>query len=497
MNLAIHGARAWTAAQALFLRRRGRRHTLLRENLSTLSMKASASRPRVLRPMLARLNSDKVRAWSRRIGSFVVGQGAIQALNLVSGFLIIRWLSVEAFAQYSVAFAFQNTVGMLVDLGVSGSIVAMVGGRGNEPAVIGTYIRAAKHYRTISFAVVIPASAGFFVWMSLRQHWGWAMQLGLFSSVVFSLFFQGWASYYSAPLLIHHRLRELYASKLGGGGLRLAASGLFYAASSLSAVATAWINSLSLAWSAISYKRHSRDLVLEPPRADPAANREMARYLAPVVPGIIFYALQGQLTVFLITFFGKSHNIAEVAALGRLAQPLTLIAAFNGVIIEPYIARVPHVLLPKRYPLIVAGGVGLTVLLALGSYLFPTAALWIIGARYSSLHTAFTWSICAWGLNYLGLLLWTMHSARRWVYWWHTFFCIGTLTVVQVFGVWRLDLSTTVGIFEFSFLTGLAELFVHAVGGIYGYWEEGRRERLAQSADSPDQSEQPRELIVP
>jgi O-antigen/teichoic acid export membrane protein len=444
------------------------------------------------------LRSDKARAWTRRISSFVAGQGAIQALNLASGFLIIRWLSVEAYAQYSVAFAFQNTVGMLVDLGVSGSIVAMVGGRGDQPAVVGAYIRAAKHYRTISFMIVIPASAGFFVWMSLRQHWSYAMQAGLFSSVVFSLFFQGWASYYSAPLLIHHRLRQLYSSKLGAGALRLAISGLFYAASALSAVATAWINSLSLAWSAISYKRHARDLVIEPVRPDPVANKEMARYLAPVVPGIIFYALQGQLTVFLITFFGKSHNIAEVAALGRLTQALILVGAFNSVIIEPYIARVPHILLPKRYPLIVAGAVSLTVALAFGSYLFPGAALWIIGSKYSNLRTAFTWSICAWGLNYLAGLLWVMHSARKWVYWWHTLFCCVTLTVVQAIGVWRLDLSTTVGIFEFSFLTAAADMFVHVVGGIYGYWDEGRRERAAANppADKVEPSPAP-EVLVP
>ena len=433
--------------------------------------------------MLAKLrNSGKARAWLPRIGSFLVGQGAIQALNLVSGFLIIRWLSVDAYAKYSVAFAFQNTVGMLVDLGVSGSIVAMVGARSGQPEVIGAYIRAAKHYRTISFAVVIPIAAGFFIWMSLRQHWGYALQAGLFGSVVFSLFFQGWSAYYSAPLLMHHRLGRLYGAQFTSGALRLAASCLFYVAGALSSVATAWINSLSLAWCAVSYKRHAHDLVQEPPQADLAANREMARYLAPVVPGIIFYALQGQLTLFLITFFGKSHNIAEVAALGRLTQALILVGAFNGVIIEPYIARVPHCLLPRRYPLILGGAICLAAALAVGSYFFPGAALWIIGQKYAHLRTAFTWSIGAWGLNYLGGLLWLMHSARKWVYWWHTIFCCATLTVAQAIGVWRLDLSTTVGIFQFSLLTAAANLFVHAVGGLYGFWDEGRKENALAGA---------------
>jgi hypothetical protein len=85
-----------------------------------------------------------------------------------------------------------------------------------------------------------------------------------------------------------------------------------------------------------------------------------------------------------------------------------------------------------------------------------------------------------------------MHSARKWVYWWHTIFNCVALTLVQIFGVWRMDLSTTVGIFQFSFLTAATELVVHTVGGIYGYWDEGRK--LAAAATpansvSPDAQE--------
>jgi hypothetical protein len=46
----------------------------------------------------------------------------------------------------------------------------------------------------------------------------------------------------------------------------------------------------------------------------------MLHYLSPIIPGIIFTAVQGQISVLLITLFGQTKSIAEVAALGRLGQ---------------------------------------------------------------------------------------------------------------------------------------------------------------------------------
>jgi len=65
---------------------------------------------------------------------FLAGQGSVQVLNLVSGFLLLRWLSV-GYAQYR----FQNTLGVLVDLGISGSIVVALGDRGSDKEIVGTF----------------------------------------------------------------------------------------------------------------------------------------------------------------------------------------------------------------------------------------------------------------------------------------------------------------------------------------------------------------------
>lgn len=419
------------------------------------------------------------------MASFVFGQGAVQALNLATGFLLVRWMTKETYAQYSVAFGFQSTVGVLVDLGFSGSIVALVGARGNDPAVVGAFIRSAKHFRALLFVAVVPVAAVIFWWMAGRQGWNHLTRAALFGSVVVSLWVQGWAAYYGAPLLIHARLGAYYRAQIDSALARLGGSLILQWVGRLTAVASAWLSCLSLLLCALFYQRRAASLYREPARPDPAANREMTRYLAPVIPGTIFYALQGQLTLFLITFFGRSSNIAEVAALGRLTQILIMIGAFNAVVIEPYIARLPHAQLPRRYPLVLGAGVLVAASLATLAFLFPGSMLWLIGEKYAHLRHEFSWSILAWGLNYLGGLMWVMHAARKWVFWWHTALTCALLTVAQILGVLWLDLSTTLGIFQFSMLTGGANILAHTVGGIFGYWNETRRQPEPPDASVP------------
>ena len=292
--------------------------------------------------------SENLRRWSGQLLSFFFGQGAVQGLNLVTGFLIVRWMSKETYAQYSVAFGFQSTIGVLVDLGFSGSIVTLVGARGNDPAVVGAFIRSAKHYRAILYVIVVPVSAVVFWWMAGRQGWDHTTRVALFGSVAVSLWVQGWAAYYGAPLLIHGRLGAYYRAQIDSALARLGGSLILQWVGRLTAAASAWLSCLSLLLCAVFYQRRAASLIREPAQPDPVANREMTRFLAPVIPGTIFYALQGQLTLFLITFFGRSGNIAEVAALGRLTQILIMLGAFNGVVVEPYIARLRHAqLLPR------------------------------------------------------------------------------------------------------------------------------------------------------
>lgn len=417
------------------------------------------------------LNRAKLLSWAKKLLTFFLGQGAIQLLGLATGLLILRWMSVESYAQYSVAFGFQTTASMLVDLGFSAAVIALVGARISEPAVIGGYIRSVLHFRTVLFAVALPLGTVGFIWITGRQHWGWGVRGALFASILFTLFFQGW-TVYGCALVIHHRFGDYYRSQLGSSAFRLVTTALLYGAGLLSAVATAWINALAMALMASCYRFFARPYVRVPARAEAGTNREMIAYVGPTVPPTIFNALEGQITLFLIAIFGRSHNIAEVAALGRLTQALIVLMAFNGIIVVPYMARLPRARLAGRYWLFLAGGCAVAGGLWTLSVVFPAPLMWVMGPKYANLRAELPWSIAGWGLYYLGTLMWAMHSARKWVFWWHTWVYCVVLVVSQVVGVWVFELGTTLGILQFALLGAAANLLVQAAGGVYGFWTE-------------------------
>lgn len=398
-------------------------------------------------------------------------------MNFAIGFLLIRWMSLDAYAQYGVVFGFQSTLGMLVDLGFSGCIVALVGDRGDQPEVIGNYIAAARWFRAVLFAVVIPLSAGAFYWIGMRHGWDIGSQTLLFVCIVVSLYSQGRVSWYGTPLLIHYRVHRFYrVQSLAAFGRLMASMGL-QLASALSAVTLTIVNTLALIWTAASYTREAQPYIKVPERADSQVRREMLKYLSPLIPGLVFYALQGQLLVFLISIFGKTQNIAEVAALGRLGQLFILLGAVNSALVEPYFARLNREHLLRRYLQVVGASILVGGGIAALAFLYPSPLLWILGSKYEHLDRQLGWMMAGSSLAYIGSVMWTIHSALKWIYWWGSFLYIGLLTVVQVILIACLKLDTTLSVLYLGFATNLAVLAVHGIAAWVGLRAEHRQQQ--------------------
>lgn len=378
-------------------------------------------------------------------------------------------MTIESYAQFSIAFGFQTTIAMLTDLGFCGSIVALAGERGHDPAVVGGYIAAARHFRSrISWFVIPGAAVCFFLLM--RQHgWRWEVQVALFGSIAANILAQGINSFYGAPMLIHQRLRQGYQAQSIAASARLILNGGLHFSQLLSATTASWAATAATVVNAILIRRIARPLVDEPQRADPRLRREMLQYVLPLLPGVAFTAVQGQISLFLITIFGKQGSIAEVAALGRLGQILAILVSLNSVIIAPYFAKLPQGGLWRRYQqtLFVA------CLIACGSIAFafccPEPLLWVLGPKYVHLHTEISWSIVAWGLSYVSGVMWTIHSARRWVFWWGSMTYIAVLVISQAVAIAVMDLSNTQSILYFNVIAASATLCVHIVTSFYGF----------------------------
>jgi O-antigen/teichoic acid export membrane protein len=394
---------------------------------------------------------------------FFAGQGMAQALNLAIGFLVLHWLSVEDYAQFGLTFGFQSTANILVDLGFSSTIVALVGDRVGDERIIGNYVRSGRSLRGRIFAFVMPTAALMYFLVTSHLGWSLSVQALLLMSLMVSIYFSGLQAYYSPPLLIQRKLGAYYKVQISMSVLRLLAYALVYESGHLDAVSAVWINALSMALAGWRYRRISGGLISEPPHADPSITREMIHYIRPNIPGTIFFAFQGQIAVFLIAAFGHSRAIAEVAALSRIGQIFVLLSALNPTIIEPWIAKSPAKEVFGRYVLILSVATGMSAALFAVAVLRPESLLWILGRQYRNLAPELRWTVLTGCASYMAGMTWSVISGGRLIYWSSTFTNIGMIVGAQIGFLCLIGVSTPLQAVEFGFVSTAAALAAQIV----------------------------------
>jgi O-antigen/teichoic acid export membrane protein len=409
------------------------------------------------------------------VSGFVLGQGALQGIQILSGFFLIRWLSVEAWAQYGLALGLQLTMTSLMDLGISSTIIPLVGDRRHDRRIAGRYIRSAKHLRDWTFWILAPFTAIAFLAITYRHHWGWHLQVLLLASVLVALYSSGHISCFSPPYFMLGRLRDFYTPQTLSAAVRLAACAVCWLAGVLNAWVAAALSALNITVNGVLLERGSHRYLEWPRNTDRSVDREVLHYIVPAMPAIIFSAFQAQISLFLISIFGNTANIAQVAALGKLGQLFSVLMTFNVVVIEPYIARLDRARLLLTYLGFVLLGAFCCIAVTLLAFAFPRLLLWLLGRNYENLQGLVGWVVLAACINYLAGLMWIMNRARKWLFWSGTAVEIALLLGVQVAFIVLVGVRTTRQAVFFTFASSFCYLATHAYVAVVGFCKGPRQ----------------------
>jgi O-antigen/teichoic acid export membrane protein len=409
----------------------------------------------------------RVGRWARLLATFFTGQTLVQGLNLVTGFLLLRWMSVEAYAQYSVANSFQSTASVLVDMGMAGSVVALVGARKSDREVVGGYLRSARVFRGRMFFVMAAITAVAFPLIVQNQQWAWHVKALLWGAIMSAIFFSAW-NVYGAPLLMHRKLGAYYSAQAVPAGLRLTLQGAAYAASVLTGWAASWINAISTLVGGWQMRRSSRGMFEEPPEVDPERLREMRNFVSPRWPGLFFYAFEAQFTIALITILGQTKNIAEVGALGRMAALATFISAGIPVLLQPKVAASPDSRVPKLLLFATLAWSLLAAIFGVFAFFWQEPFLFILGPKYDHLGPELTLVLISMAVQLLTSIWFCFNMTKKWITWRTSTASIVFVIVAQIVMALTFDVSTTYGIAAFTLGTSFAKLLT--VGALCGYW---------------------------
>ncbi|HWA33333.1 MAG TPA: hypothetical protein VG737_04340 [Cyclobacteriaceae bacterium] len=403
------------------------------------------------------------------LSQFATGQLLLQLVNVLNGFFLLRWLSVPEQAKFSVAFSIQTLVLSLSDLGFTGSIIALVGSRIHDQEKIGAYIRSARVFRTYLFfgscaitLLLLPA-------IIEVQAWSYVELAIMMVPVLLAVFWQADCSLYDSTLVMHRKMRELYLPQVLISGVKLTINFVLYLGGIIGSFTTLTVNAIALLATGRVFRKKALPYVSFTRTDVKPEMKEMFSYLKPLLPSLIFNALYGQIQILIISFFGNTSNIAEVAALGRLAQLFIFLNTLNLVVVSPYVAKLDSPLLTKKYFQILSGGILMITFIYGLSSLIPEFFLFLIGPKYSHLKPELHLMVLNACLAYFGALLWTMHSARKWVFWWGTWSYMICVVMCQCIGIVIFDVGTTHGVLQLSALTLSVMLLVHTLTAVMGF----------------------------
>jgi len=203
---------------------------------------------------------------------------------------------------------------------------------------------------------------------------------------------------------------------------------------------------------------------------DPAMRSEIISVIRKQSPHSIYFCLQGQLTVWLISIFGSTDNVANVGALGRLALLFTIVSSVSVEVILPAFSRIQSAQqVRKRFFQIVFSYCAMSTLLMGVIIAFPKQILSILGSQYANLQSEGILMAVSAIFATIGGLLWAVNAARAWIV--PPYLLIPCTIILQVVLVMILDLSSVRGVLLFSIYSGLPSIVLSVWFAVRRMWE--------------------------
>lgn len=398
--------------------------------------------------------------FARRVSRFTWVQLFVQFIGFATGILVVRCLEQHEYALFTIANTMQATTNILADIGISIGLIS-IGGRIWQDQrrfgkLISTGLKLRRQLGMGSVLVVTPV----LYFMLERNGASFLYALLLIAAVLVGLSAQLSVGVLSVIPRLRSDLGQIQKVDFVGSIARLAVLGAL-AFVFLNAGVAVLAGSGALVLQYLILRQYARGIVDLRAEQSLEDRRAMLGFIRGQAANAVFFCLQGQITIFLITFFGhRVGAVAEVGALGRLAIIFSVLGNLVTNIFAPAFSRCrTRFQLGWLYSGIVAGVAGLTLLVLSGAYFFPNEFLFILGSRYSHLQHELLLIVGGATINMMAGTLWTLNASRAWITgsWLYIPLTVGTQLLLIPF----TDFSSVNGVLTFNLFSVCPNLLLN------------------------------------
>jgi len=405
---------------------------------------------------------------ARRIGNYMLVQAAVQIIGFSSGILLVRWLPQREYAFFTIVNAMQATLMLLADIGISVGLISIGGRVWQDRHRFGELINTALAVRRKLATAVVLIVAPILYAMLTKNGASLSYTLLLIVVVVAGFSIQLAVDIYGVVPRLHSDIGRIQKIDFICAIVRLLlVVGLVYLfATAGLAVAIASATFLLQYFLFRAYAAKVVDLKANENAED---RREIVRLIKKLAANALFYCFQGQITVFLISFFGRhAASVAEVGALGRLAMIFTILMNMLANVFVPAFARCQD---KRKLRYLYAGIAAVVILFSAGvlgfAALFPEQFLFVLGNRYTHLRHELLLMISVAVITALSGTLWLLNASKAWIN--GAWLYVPLTLVTQIALIPFTDFSTVAGVLIFNLISAVPSLFLNLALSYRGF----------------------------
>lgn len=403
--------------------------------------------------------------WFKLLSVTGGGQGLVQLIGFITGIAVIRFLSVDQYAFYTLANTMLGTMGMLANGGIAAGVLVQGGkvwqDRTRLGAVIACGIQLRRAFAFFSFAATGPI----LVWLLLRNGASWWVALGITAAVVPAFIAALSSRIFDTPLRLHQKVWPLQRISVGANLLRLAGTFpvLFAWPAAIGALLVNGVAEIFANRRLRSAAAPYADFGAAP---DPEAKTHIVAMVRRILPNAVYFSFSSQLGVFLVSFFGSAAAIAQLGALSRIGMALALVKAVVITLFVPRFTKLPEdsPIMMMRFAQVQGLLWALSIVIMFFIYVFADPILWVLGPEYGDLRVELLLMTAASLVLLASFTTERLNESRGWVIRPHLFIPAAVTLQLAVAAVLRPSTAASgfayTLIIQFAFYVGYVLFFL-------------------------------------
>ena len=406
---------------------------------------------------------------ARIVGNFALVQAGVQIIGFLSGILLVRWLPQQEYAYFTIANTIQGTINLLADIGISVGLIS-IGGRVWQDRhrfgeLINTGLGVRRKLGTFAILIITPV----LYFMLIKNGAPFLYAATLIGVVLAGLLIQFSLGVLGVVPRLRADVSRIQVIDFTGAMVRLVLLAVLAYTFLLNAGVAVAVASATLLLQYVMLRRYVVHVVDLSAAENPEDRRTIMDLVRKLAANTVFYCFQGQITVFLISFFARRvSSVAEVGALGRLAMIFSVLTNLLTNIFVPAFARCQSKQkLRWLYVGIIGGVAGFSLAIVLGAWIFPDEFLFVLGNKYAHLHRELLLMVGGAVFSALTGTFWALNASKAWVA--GAWLYIPLTLATQIALVPYTDFSSVSGVLTFNLLSAIPNLLLNIAMSVRGF----------------------------